>query len=54
MASPENEEAPLLIRIWPPIILMDHFHFISKQAILAQKQPQNVNFGSFYAIFGPF
>jgi len=28
--------------------------FDQKQAILAQKQPKNVSFGSFYAIFGPF
>lgn len=44
----------LLIRILPPSVSMDHSQFCQKQAILAQKQPKNVNFGSFYAFFGPF
>ena len=37
-----------------PASLWAIFIFDQKQAILAQKQPKNVNFGSFYAIFGQF
>ena len=33
-----------------PASLWAIFTFDKKQAILAQKQPKNVNFGSFYAI----